>query len=72
MTKSDAKDSLKISVIVGTILTMINKYETLIVFSFSIKDVFQVVLNYVVPFCVASVSRSRYKKKLRKEGVIKP
>lgn len=63
MTREQVIDSLKISIVVGSILSIINQYDAIVSWSFSNKDLLRIFLNYVVPFCVASVSRAMHIKK---------
>ena len=70
MTKEDITDSVKIALIVGTMLSLINKFDTMVDFDFSLIDYFQILLNFIVPFSVASISRILYKKKLKEKGII--
>lgn len=63
MTLEQVYDSLKIAIVVGSILSIINQYDALISMNFATKDVLRIILNYLVPFCVASVSRAMHIKK---------
>ncbi len=67
MTLEQVYDSLKIAIIVGSILSVINQYDALISWNLAAKDVFRIFLNYLVPFCVASVSRAMHIKKEEKK-----
>lgn len=59
-------DSVKISLVVGTILSLINQYDVIFSGDFAERDVFRILLNYLVPFCVATISRAMYIKKEKK------
>ena len=66
MKKSDLLDSLKICLVVGTILSLINQYDIIFNLAFTTKDSIRIVFNYIVPFSVATVSRWMYIKKNKK------
>ncbi|MEO9482934.1 MAG: nitrate/nitrite transporter NrtS [Ekhidna sp.] len=63
MTLEQVFDSIKIAIVVGTLLSLINQYDSLMAWNLSNKDVLRIFLNYLVPFCVASISRSMHIKK---------
>ncbi|NQZ77089.1 MAG: nitrate/nitrite transporter NrtS [Ekhidna sp.] len=65
MTLGNTVDSLKIAIVVGTILSIINQYDVLISWDFTLKDHLRIFLNYLVPFCVATLSREMH---IRKEN----
>ncbi len=46
--------ALKVSVVVGTILGIINHYDAIFFGPFTMTDAFQMALTYVVPFMVAT------------------
>ena len=58
------KDAVKIALVVGSVLSLINQYDVILDWDFQIKDVLRIAFNYLVPFSVASVSRMMY---IRKE-----
>ena len=45
--------SAKIALVVGTVLTLINQYDALLV---GRVDVFKLALTYLVPYCVSTYS----------------
>ena len=53
-TRPVLKGSLKIAAVVGTILNVINQYDRLL--NGSGLVIWSVVFNYLVPFCVATLS----------------
>ena len=65
MTSEQVFDSIKIAIVVGSILSLINQYDALVAWDFTNKDVLRIFLNYLVPFCVASISRAMH---IKKEG----
>ncbi len=65
MTLEHVVDSTKIAIVVGSILSIINQYDAIAAWEFSNKDLVRVFLNYLVPFCVASISRAMH---IKKEG----
>ncbi|MDP8298842.1 MAG: nitrate/nitrite transporter NrtS [Candidatus Tantalella remota] len=48
--------SIKVSLLVGTILVLINQYSAIFEGPFTKKNVIQIILTYMVPFCVATFS----------------
>ena len=48
--------SLKVSVVVGTLLLLINHGDKLISMSFTYADILKVLLTYLVPYCVSTWS----------------
>ncbi len=59
------KDSLITAFVVGIILIFINHVETIMALSFSITDLLQWSLNFVVPFTVSLYSRLAALKKTK-------
>lgn len=51
------KKSLKLALMVGTILSAINQGNAMLSLSFGLSDAIRVGLNYLVPLFVASYSR---------------
>lgn len=49
-----AQSALRVSIVVGTILNLINQGEAIL--QGSDIDIFHFLLNYLVPYCVASYS----------------
>ncbi len=55
--------SIKVALLVGTILALINHYDAILNGSFNRTNTIQIVLTYFVPYCVAtyaSVSHACY------------
>jgi amino acid permease len=51
------RDSIKIALVVGIILSLINQYQILFTGFTKTAEVIKVGMNFVVPFSVASYSR---------------
>jgi len=68
MAKEDYFDSLKIALIVGVILSLINQYDVIFSLSLNPRDILRICLNFLVPFCVASISRHIYINKQKKKA----
>lgn len=50
------KTSLKVSLVVGTLLALINHGESILQMSLSRESVFKILLTYLVPYGVATYS----------------
>ena len=50
------KSAIKVSLIVGTLLALINHGDALLRLSLTGKNIFQILLTYLVPYCVATYS----------------
>ena len=46
--------SLKVALVVGTILVLINHFDKLLALQLSTTDFFKIGLTYCVPYCVAT------------------
>lgn len=46
--------SLKVAIVVGTILAVVNHYDAILSGSFSTTTLVQIGVTYLVPFCVAT------------------
>ena len=55
--KQSLKAAGKVSLVVGTTLSLINQTKAIVSFTFAPQDVMRIGLNYLVPFLVASYSR---------------
>lgn len=53
------KSSIKVSLLVGTILALINHGEGILRMSLSSENIFQILLTYLVPYCVSTYSSVR-------------
>ncbi|MEM8561604.1 MAG: nitrate/nitrite transporter NrtS [Pseudomonadota bacterium] len=51
--------SLKVALVVGSILVLINHWPALVELSLSRNSALQVVLTYIVPYCVSTYSSVR-------------
>ncbi len=49
--------SLKVAVVVGTILGAVNHYDAILSGTFSATTLVQIGITYLVPFCVATSAR---------------
>jgi len=65
--KQGVVDSAKISLVVGTILCVINQWESIAAFSFDLGTLIRMALNYIVPFSVASYSKFQVDRQNRKK-----
>jgi hypothetical protein len=52
----NVKRALKVSIFVGTVLSLINQYEAVLSFSFTRSQLIRIGMNYVVPFLVSLYS----------------
>jgi hypothetical protein len=57
MKLSDFKKPAMIALVVCVILSLINQPEAIFSLNFPPKVIIKIILNFIVPFCVASVSR---------------
>lgn len=48
--------AIKVAVVVGTLLALINHYDKIASWSFQKKDLFKIVLTYMVPYGVSTWS----------------
>jgi len=53
------KSALKVSLVVGTILALINHGGAILRMSLTTENMFQIVLTYLVPYCVSTYSSVR-------------
>ncbi len=56
MRKESYYTAIKISLLIGTVLNLINSYDAIIVGEWSLKLMFKIVLTYCVPFGVSLYS----------------
>lgn len=52
--------SIKVALIVGTILALINQYASIFSWSFSPIVIFQILLTYLVPYAVSTYSHAMF------------
>jgi hypothetical protein len=57
MKPSDFKKPALIALVVCVILSLINQYESIFAMKFPLQVIIKIILNFIVPFCVASISR---------------
>jgi hypothetical protein len=48
--------SIKVAMVVGTILTMINHSDTILAFGINSQIMIKIMLTYCVPYCVSTYS----------------
>jgi hypothetical protein len=68
MKLSDFKKPALIALVVCVILSLINQPESIFSLHFTPTVIIKIILNFIVPFCVASVSRYLTMKELRGGG----
>lgn len=56
MLSKNIKNALILSVIVGTILNMINSYDVIWEGNFTFRNVLKILLTFITPFCVSLYS----------------
>lgn len=56
MQKQNYITAIKIALVVGTILNLINSYDAIFYNPLNLKIIFKVLLTYCVPFCVSIYS----------------
>ena len=56
VSKGVVQRALKVAAIVGTLLALINHADAALAGTFAVKNFFQVVLSYLVPYGVATYS----------------
>jgi type III secretory pathway component EscS len=56
MLSKNSKNALILSVIVGTILNIINSYDVIWENNFTFRNVLKIILTYITPFCVSLYS----------------
>lgn len=54
------KRSLKIALIVGSILALLNHGDKIISARYTINDIIKILITYLVPFCVSTYSSVAY------------
>lgn len=50
------KSAIKVALIVGTLLALINHGDSLLQMSLNAENIVQILLTYLVPYCVATYS----------------
>jgi hypothetical protein len=65
---SDFKKPALIAIVVCVILSLINQPESIFSLQFTPTVIIKIALNFIVPFCVASVSRYMTKKEFEKKA----
>jgi len=48
--------AIRIAVVVGTLLALINQYDAIVAWDFTPKQILQILLTYTVPYCVSTYS----------------
>jgi hypothetical protein len=54
------RTSLRTALIVGTILALINHYESILALNLGPAEIVQIVVTYLVPFVVATYAAARH------------
>ena len=58
------KSSTIIALVVGTILAIINHFNSIITLNLSLLEIGQIILTYLVPFSVATYSAAKHAQQL--------
>ncbi len=61
--------AVKVALVVGTILALINHYDAIFTFSIEATNVFQIILTYLVPYCVATFGSAMQARHLECEAM---
>lgn len=64
--KTACSQAVKVALVVGTILTLINQTSAIIHLDFNTEAVIRTVLNYLVPFSVSTYSRMALLRELQR------
>ena len=56
LSRSVVTSAIKVAIVVGTMLALINHYDKLATFSFQRSDIFKILLTYMVPYGVSTWS----------------
>jgi len=62
MNKKNLITALLVALVIGSLLNLINSYDVFIKSDFSGKNLFKIMLTYIIPFCVSlfsSINASR-------------
>jgi type III secretory pathway component EscS len=59
MLSKNSKNALILSVVVGTILNIINSYDVIWESNFTFRNVLKIILTYITPFCVSLYSSTQ-------------
>lgn len=62
------RDSLKIALVVGIILSLINQYDFIFSGNIDLGHGVRIIMNFIVPFSVATYSRLQFIRKTRKQA----
>lgn len=54
------KTSIKTAFVVGTILGLINHFDSILRLSLNFTEILQVLITFLVPFCVATYSAAKH------------
>ncbi len=60
--------SLKVAVVVGTILGAVNHYDAILSGTFSATTLVQIAVTYLVPFCVATFGSAMQARHIELDG----
>lgn len=56
LSRSVVKSAIKVSLVVGSLLALINHYDKLVTLDLQRSDIFKILLTYLVPYGVSSWS----------------
>jgi hypothetical protein len=65
MRSKNINNALILSVVVGTILNLINSYDVIWESNFTIRNLLKILLTYITPFCVSLYSSNQAVKTLQ-------
>jgi len=60
--------AVKVALVVGTILALINHYDAIFTLSLTATNVFQILLTYLVPYSVATFGSAMQARHMELEG----
>lgn len=58
--KKNWKRAIKVALVVGTILGIINHYDMFLYNTYTTRDIIQIIITYFVPFTVSLYSSAMY------------
>ncbi len=64
--------SVKIALVVGTINALVTQYDAVFRQAFTLTNVFQIMLTYMIPFSVATISSALQAKRDELKGIPQP
>jgi ABC-type multidrug transport system permease subunit len=64
MTQKNVTRAIKVAIVVGSMLNIINSYDVLCERSFTYRNILRIILTYITPFCVSLYSSIKASKTL--------